>query len=128
MLCYGKGGCVDGEFGGGRGTGGEGELLFIKECEKKLPSGKRLYWRSDSAWYQAEVINHCSQGRRSFSITADQDSAVKAVQAQIRASAWRKVYSKDGGATERAISEMEHCVNGTKHAFRLLVLRWLNTQ
>jgi len=128
LLCYVNEVCVHHEFRAGSVTAGTGALRFIKECEKKLPSGKRLYWRSDSAWYQAEVVNHCSQGRRTFSITADQDSAVKAAQTQIPASAWQKFYSKDGGATDREISETVHCMNETKQAFRLLVLRWPNPQ
>jgi hypothetical protein len=128
LLAYVNEVCVHHEFRAGSVTAGTGALRFIKECEKKLPSEKRLYWRSDSAWYQAEVVNHCSQGKRTFSITADQDSAVKAAQAQIPASAWKKFYSKDGGATDRELSETVHCMNGTKQAFRLLVLRWPNPQ
>jgi hypothetical protein len=128
LLAYVNEVCVHHEFRGGSVTAGTGALEFIKECEKKLPSGKRLYWRSDSAWYQAEVVNHCSQGKRSFSITADQDSAVKAAQAQIPESGWRKFYTKDGVATDREISETVHCMNETKEAFRLLVLRWPNPQ
>jgi hypothetical protein len=128
LLAYVNEVCVHHEFRAGSVTAGTGALRFIKECEKKLPSGKRLYWRSDSAWYQAEVVNHCSQGRRSFSITADQDSAVKAAQAQIPAPEWQKFYSKDGSATDREISETVHCMNETKQAFRLLVLRWPNPQ
>src|SRR5713226_8627695 len=128
LLAYVNEVCVHHQFRAGNVTAGTGALEFIKECEKKLPAGKRLYWRSDSAWYQAEVVNHCSQGQRSFSITADQDSAVKAAQAQIPASAWRKFYSKDGSATDRQIGETVHCMNETKQAFRLLVLRWPNPQ
>jgi len=107
---------------------GTGALKFIKECEKKIPKGKRLYWRSDSAWYQAEVINHASQSGRTFSITADQDSAVKAVQAQIPGAQWQKFYHRDGSATDREIAETVHCLNETKQAFRLIVLRWPNPQ
>src|SRR5438874_4039028 len=54
LLAYVNEVCVHHEFRAGNVTAGTGALLFIKECEKKLPSGKRLYWRSDSAFYQAE--------------------------------------------------------------------------
>lgn len=128
LLAYVNEVCVHHQFRAGNVTAGTGALEFIQECEKKLPAGKRLYWRSDSAWYQAEVVNHCSQGGRTFSITADQDSAVKAAQAQIPETAWRQFYSKDGTATDREISETVHCMNETKAAFRLLVLRWPNPQ
>ncbi len=128
LLAYVNEVCVHHEFRAGNVTAGTGALEFIKECEKKLPKGKRLYWRSDSAWYQAEVINHCSQGGRTFSVTADQDSAVKAAQAQISEGQWQKFYYRDGLATERQIAETVHCMNETKQAFRLIVLRWPNPQ
>ena len=128
LLAYVNEVCVHHEFRAGSVTAGTGALAFIKECEKKIPQGKRLYWRSDSAWYQAEVVNHCSQGNRTFSITADQDSAVKAAQAQIPEDQWRKFYSREGLATDREIAETVHCMNETKQAFRLIVLRWPNPQ
>src|SRR5258708_1397283 len=128
LLAYVNEVCVHHQFRAGNVTAGTGALEFIKECEKKLPSGKRLYWRSDSAWYQAEVVNHCSQGGRTFSITADQDSAVKAALAQIPETAWRRFYTKDRVATEREMAETVHCMNETKQAFRLLVMRWPNPQ
>ena len=82
--------------------------------------GKRLYWRSDGAWYQAEVLNHCRQSGRTFSITADQDSAVKAAEAQIPEGQWRQFFHRDGLATEREIAETVHCMNETEKAFRLI--------
>jgi hypothetical protein len=128
LLAYVNEVCVHHEFRAGNVPAGTGALKFIKECEKKIPKGKRLYWRSDSAWYQAEVINHASQSGRTFSITADQDSAVKAVQAQIPGAQWQKFYHRDGSATDREIAETVHCLNETKQAFRLIVLRWPNPQ
>lgn len=128
LLAYVNEVCIHHEFRAGSVTAGSGALGFIKEYEKKLPSGKRLYLRSDSAWYQAEVLNHYSQGGRTFSITADQDSAVKAAQAQISAAQWQKFYHRDGLVTEREIAETVHCMNETEQAFRLIVLRWPNPQ
>ena len=43
---------------------------FAQNCEAALPEGKRIYLRSDSAAYQAAVINRYNQGGRSFTITA----------------------------------------------------------
>ena len=128
LLAYVNEVCIHHEFRAGNVTAGTGALPFIKECEKKIPKGKRRYWRSDSAFYQAEVINHCSQGSRTFSITADQDSAVKAAQEQIPEKQWKKFYGRDGKATDREIAETVHCMNDTKQAFRLIVLRWPNSQ
>ncbi len=52
-------------------------MEFARGCEAALPEGKRIYFRSDSAAYQAAVINHYSQVGRSFTITADQDAALR---------------------------------------------------
>ena len=62
---------------GRQSESGGGDFGVCAECEAALPAGKRIYFRSDSAAYQAEVINHYSQPGRSFSITADLDAAVK---------------------------------------------------
>lgn len=126
LLAYVNEMCIHHEFRAGNVPAGSGALAFIKECEKKIPNGKRIYWRSDSAFYQAEVINHCSQNKRTFSVTADQDSAVKAAEAQIPETEWRKFYGRDGVATGREIAETVHCMNGTQQAFRLIVQRCPN--
>src|SRR5260370_31112643 len=78
LLAYVNEVCVHHEFRAGGVTAGTGALEFIKECEKKLPAGKRLYWRSDSAWYQAEVLNHFNQGPPPFTVTADETDQLKA--------------------------------------------------
>ena len=44
------------------------------------------------------------------------------------ASAWKAYRTPDGIATDREIAETVHTMNGTKQAFRLIVLRWLNPQ
>lgn len=128
LLCYVNEVCVHHEFRAGNVTAGTRALQFIKQCEKKLPPGKRQYWRSDAAFYQAEVINHCSQEERIFSITAVQDSAVKMALAQIPEAQWQPFYTKEKIPTDREIAETVHCMEGTKQAFRLIVLRWPNPQ
>ena len=86
-----------------------------------MPQGKRIrYYRSDSAAYQAEVINHCLDHEMLFTITADQNRAVKDVIKTIKE--W-KSYEKD-----REIGETIHTMNNTSHAFRLIVQRWLKLQ
>jgi hypothetical protein len=66
----------------------EGVLEFAQECEAVLPAGPRIYFRSDSAAYQAAVIHHYSQAGRSFSITADLDAAVKGEIQHLPETAW----------------------------------------
>jgi len=118
--------CVGYEFREGNASPGAGILPFAKKCEAVLPKGKALYFRSDSAGYQAEVINHFTQPGRTFSITADQDVAVKREIKNLKESDWKPYRTQDGIARDREIAETVHTMNGTKQAFRLIVLRWLN--
>ena len=128
LLCYVNEVCIHHQFRAGNEAAGARALQFIKEYERRLPQGRRIYLRSDSAYYQAEVINHYSQAGRSFSITADQDSAVKTALAGLRADQWQPFYTAEHLATDREIAETVHCMNETQTAFRLLVLRWRNRQ
>jgi hypothetical protein len=119
--------CVGHEFREGNASPGAGILAFAQHCAAALPAGKRIYFRSDSAAYQAQVINYYSQPGRSFTITADLDAAVKR---EIRnlAAGWQPYRSEAGIATDREIAETVHSMNGTEQAFRLIVLRWPNPQ
>ncbi len=128
LLGYVHGICVGQEFRDGNVSPGGGILAFAKKCEAALPAGKRIYFRSDSAAYQAEVINHYSQPGRTFTITADLDAAVKREIQNLPASAWRPYQTAEGLGTDREIAETVHTMNETKQAFRLIVLRWLNPQ
>jgi hypothetical protein len=116
------------EFREGNASPGAGILPFAQKCEAALPEGKRIYFRSDSAAYQAEVINHYSQPGRTFTITADLDVAVKREIKHLPESAWQAYRTAEGIATDREIAETVHTMNGTKQAFRLMVLRWFNPQ
>ena len=96
---------------------------FAQNCEAALPEGKCIYLRSDSAAYQAAVINRYNQAGRSFTITADQDAAVKREIQNLAETAWTPYRTSDGLATDRQIAETVHTMNGTEQAFRLIVLR-----
>lgn len=84
--------------------------------------------RSDSAFYQAAVMNHCWERKGTFTITADQDSAVKAAIRQIPESNWKPYRTREGMATDREIGETVHCLNESQQSFRLMVVRWKNAQ
>ena len=71
---------------------------------------------ADSAAYQAEIFNWCEASGKQFAIGADHDTAVKAAIAAIPAHAWKAF--RDG-----EIAETVHCMNKTKKAFRLIVMR-----
>jgi hypothetical protein len=128
LLGYVNGVCVGQQFREGNASPSAGILEFAQSCESAIPEGKHIYFRSDSAAYQAEVINHCSQLQRSFSITADLDAAVKREIQNLPETAWKPYPTAEGIATDRQIAETVHTMNGTQQAFRLIVLRWANPQ
>ena len=109
------------EFRDGNIPAGAGAVEFLEYCEDMMPEGKRIkYYRSDSAAYQANVMNHCFDNDMFFTIIADQDRAVKDVIKTIKE--W-KPYEKD-----REIGETIHTMNNTKEAFKLIVQRWPKVQ
>jgi hypothetical protein len=128
LLGYVNGVCVGYEFREGNQSPGAGILEFARRCERALPEGKSIYFRSDSAAYQAAVINHYSQPGRRFTITADLDAAVKREIQSLPEKAWTPYRTPDDIATDRQIAETVHTMNGTEQAFRLIVLRWPNPQ
>jgi Transposase DDE domain group 1 len=128
LLGYAHGLCVGQEFRAGNLNPGAGVLEFARQCEGVLPAGGKVYFRSDSAAYQAAVINHYRQPGRSFSITADLDAAVKREIQNLPERAWQAYRTADEVATDRQITESVHSMNGTEQAFRLIGLRWPNPQ
>jgi len=126
LLGYVNGLCVGQEFRDGNVSAGVGILAFAQQCEAVLPEGKRIHFRSDSAAYQAEVINYYRPPGRTFTITADLDAAVKREIQNLPESAWQPYRTAEGLATHRQIAATVHTLNRTKQAFRLVVLRWLN--
>jgi hypothetical protein len=128
VLGYANGICVGQEFRPGNMSPGAEVLEFSQRCEAVLPAGRKVYFRSDSAAYQAAVINHYRQPGRRFSITAHLDGAVKREIENLPETAWQGYQTAEGVATDRQIAETVHSMNGTERAFRLIVLRWPNPQ
>jgi len=128
LLGYADGICVGQEFRPGNQSPGAEVLEFAQQCEKVLPAGRKVYFRSDSAAYQAAVLNHYSQPGRSFSITADRDAAVRGEIENLPEVAWQAYRTAEDMATDRQIAETVHTMNGSEQAFRLIVLRWPNPQ
>jgi hypothetical protein len=92
-------------------------LAFIKHCLRQLPKGKRITaLRSDSAAYQADIINYCEQKGIQFAIGADLDEAVVGVIRAIPEKEWKPY--KNG-----YIAETIHSMEKTETAFRLIVIR-----
>jgi hypothetical protein len=100
---------------------------FLERCEKACPKDKRIsYIRSDSAFYQAEVLNWCEEKERKYTITADKDRGVKEAIETI--TDWKRLLSPEGEETDREVGTAIHIMNKTDKAFRLVVQRWKNEQ
>ena len=105
------------EFREGNDPPASRNLKFLRYCERQMPKGKRVKaLRSDSAAYQAEIINHCEGNNVEFAIGADLDEAVLAAIKDIPKEDWEPY--KNGN-----IAETVHSMNKTRKAFRLIVLR-----
>jgi hypothetical protein len=128
LLGYAEGICVGAEFRPGNTSPGADLLALARRCEAVVPEGRKVYFRSDSAAYQAAILNHYSQPGRSFSITADLDAAVKREIQNLPEAAWQAYRTADDRATDRQIAQTVHTMNDTEQAFRLIVLRWPNPQ
>jgi len=82
-----------------------------------MPKGKKVKaFRSDSAAYQAKVINYCQGKGIEYAIGGDLDEAVKKAIASMKDGEWRQYQNG-------YIGETVHCMNETKEAFRLVVIR-----
>lgn len=85
-----------------------------------MPQGKRIRaYRADSASYQATLINALEADGVRFSITADQDAAVKALLRELPEEAWTEPIPGCG----YEVAETVHTMNKSTQAFRLIVKR-----
>jgi hypothetical protein len=90
-----------------------------------MPFGKRIgYYRSDSASYQADLVNQLEEDGVKYAITMDQGNAVRIAIAWIVEADWKEPVRGCG----HEIAETVHCINQTKKAFRLVVKRGVRRQ
>jgi Transposase DDE domain group 1 len=112
--------CVNDEFREGNESPGAGHVAFYLDCVQRMPAGKRIArFRADSASYQAELINELEGDSVLWTITADQDSAVKKLIANIPEAAWKEAFPGAG----YELAETVHSMEKTKQSFRLVVKR-----
>jgi len=105
------------EFREGNEAPASRNLEFIKYCVKQMPKGKRINgFRADSAAYQAEIINYCEASGILFAIGGDLDQSVVRLINSLGENDWQDY--RNG-----FIAETVHCMNKTKQAFRLIVIR-----
>jgi hypothetical protein len=108
---------VGDEFRDGNVSPATRNLAFITYCIRQMPKGKRITGlRSDSATYQAEIINYCEDHGIRFAIGADLDKAVLTSIKAIPEGDW-KPYQNG------SLAETIHAMEKTDKAFRLIVIR-----
>jgi hypothetical protein len=102
---------------------------LVASCQLLKSQGKRIkYLRSDSAGYTADVINVCHELGVRFTITADQDAAVKVIiRQESRQGGWIRLFDQDGERTDREYKTAIHCMEKTR-AFTLIIQRWPNPE
>jgi len=102
-------------------------LEALQHPETLLPLDKRIkYFRSDSAAYQAKIIDYCNDNDIYYTITADKDVSVMSAIMDIPSKAWKHLHDRiDGFKTGREVAETIHTMNDSNHSFRLIVIREL---
>jgi hypothetical protein len=113
---------ISGVFREGNSSPQSHLLPLLKHCERLLPAGTKLRFRSDSAGYQIKLMKHFHTRGHLFTITADQDAAVRATIAAIPEKAWKIIETKK---EVYALAETVHAPGHDKDlpAFRLIVKR-----
>lgn len=115
------------EFKAGTETGGKVEIL--RQAFQNLPSNKTIETvLLDAEYYTDDVMEHLTGQGVTWAIGADKDAAVKAAIAVLPEEAWSPLKTKDGTPTDREVAETVHSTNKGKAAFRLIILRWRQSQ
>jgi hypothetical protein len=104
-------------------------LNLLKDALAQLPKGvTQVYVRSDSAWYQKDVLDYCEENGLGLAITVDKDEAVKAALALMNEDDWKRInMPADPDAPEQYVREWAcesvHAMNESKYSYRILFLR-----
>jgi hypothetical protein len=102
---------VGDEFRDGNVAPATRNLAFIKHCIRQMPKGKRIAaLRSDSAAYQAEIINFCEDHGIRFAIGADLDTAVLKDIAAIPDDDWKPYQNGSLAETIHAMEKTDEAV------------------
>jgi len=112
------------EFRAGNVAPADRNLAFVQQCEAQLPKGRKIdYLRADAASYQAALFNYCDKNNITYVIGGHLDQRVLASIQKI--TAWKPLKTKKGTAhhLKEEVAEFIHTMNGTDHAFRLIVVK-----
>ena len=81
-------------------------------------------FRSDSAGYQADIINRCERLDIAYGIRAKMDAAVVKIISAIKEEDWKPLMGRNGYAIPgHKVTSTVHTMDGTKKSFRLVVIR-----
>lgn len=119
---------VHDEFRQGNASPQSDALNFLKDTLAQLPEGmEKVYVRSDSAWYQAALLDYCHERGIGFAVTADLDEAVKTGLMTMMDAEWTAVEPPDTADEDRYarqwVCEGVHTLNDSKHPYRMLYVR-----
>jgi len=120
---------VHDDFRNGNASPGGDALAFLRETLEQLPEEvSEVNVRSDSAWYQAELLDWCEEHGYGFCIGADQDEAVKQAIMAVDEGQWERLeLCSDPGDPEPYVREWAcetvHTLNQSEHSYRLIVIR-----
>jgi hypothetical protein len=104
-------------------------LNFLKESVAQLPKTvSQISVRSDSAWYQREVVDYCEDHGYRFAITADKDDAVRTALSLMKNEDWQRINVPADPDDEEVYvrewaCESVHTFNESKYSYRIIFLR-----
>lgn len=111
---------IQAELRSGNTHPGAKGVAFLRRMERKIPKEvKTLYLRSDSAFYNKEVIALCEKRGWTFSITADQTGPLMRQIDGLTEQEWQPDPEDDG----KAYSEVQYQPVKWPKAYRFLVRR-----
>jgi hypothetical protein len=85
------------ELRSGKTQPGGKAVAYLRRMKRKIPVGiKEIYLRSDSAFYNKEVVNYCEREGWSFSITADQTAPLRQLIEDLAEEDWKEDHSHPG--------------------------------
>jgi len=117
------------EFRTGNASPGGNALAFLKKAVAQLPKGvKTIRVRSDSAWYQAELLDWCQSQGVEFCVTVSRDTAIQALFKGVWEPKWVPLaLGRDPGEEEEYVREWAyettHLLDKAQHEYRIILLR-----
>lgn len=117
------------DFRNGNASPGSDALAFLQDTLAQLPREVTdIAVRSDSAWYQADLMDFCQEEGHRFCIGADRDEAVTQAMMTVDEADWRPIHLvSDPDDPEPYVREWAcetvHTLNKSQHPYRLIVIR-----